>query len=517
MAKIEKTSAEAVINIDEENKLVKKSLNNSIKDGAFFSIMDSIMGNFLSAYAIFLGAPNMIISLLSSLPDLFGALFQLLAIKVKDFSKELKPVIVLAAFFQGLIILLLLTLPIIDSPLRYMFLLFIAICFSMVGHFISPLWRSMMGDLVSEDERGAYFSKRTLITGTISFLATLSAGVVLNHYKLLGRTLTGFIILFIAAFISRSISSFWLSRMYEKKTKDIEEKKEDSKKNEGSFLKFVKNLPRDDFGRFIIFVSLFSLSVAVASPFFVVYKLKVLNLSYTQFTILALAELMANLGFLRIWGYLNDKNGSKFVIRITGFLIPFVPFLWLFGKNFYYLLILQIFAGLIWGGFNLAIGNFLFDSTEQKTRTRQISYFNLFNGTAVFIGAISGGLLLAYMSSVKTLFLISAILRLVVAIIFIIKLKEMRLIEMSIGKSFMHYSIYIKPKRLGFQNDVYYPVDRLKKYREREVKKKLENKRYEKQMIKPKIMQKNNADNLEKKKNEKRFVDYMFKNMRNKK
>jgi MFS family permease len=508
-----KKASEEPDNIGDENKLVKKSLSNSIKDGAFFSIMDSIMGNFLSAYAIFLGAPNIIISLLSSLPGLFGSLFQLLAIKVKDIFKEIKPAIVIAAFFQGFIILFLLTLPMVDSPLRYIFLLIIAIGFTMVGNFISPLWRSLMGDLVPEDERGAYFSKRTLITGIISFIATLGAGFVLNHYKKLDHALTGFIILFIVASISRAISSFWLSRLYEKKREDAKEKKGVPKKDSLSFFNFVKNLSSDDFGKFVIFVSLFSLAVAVASPFFVVYMLKVLNLSYTEFTILTLAELMANLGFLRVWGYFNDKNGSKFVIRITGFLIPFVPLLWLFGKNFYYLLALQIFSGIIWGGFNLAIGNFLFDATEQKTRTKQISYFNLFNGMAVFIGALFGGLLLQHLSSVKTLFLISFILRMIVAIIFIIKLKEMRLIEMPVGKSFMHYHIYIKPKRLQIQNDMYYPVDRLKKEKERKVKKEI----YKEKITKQNAGQKDDTNNSEKKKNEKRFVEYMFKNMQNKK
>ena len=503
------------ITITDENKLVKKSLNNSIKDGAFFSIMDSIIGNFLSAYAIFLGAPNITISLLSSLPDLFGSFFQLLAIKVKDFSKKLKPAIVIAAFLQAVMILLLLTLPEISTPLRYTYLLIITIFFTMIGNFISPLWRSLMGDLVPEDERGAYFSKRTLITGTIGFLATLTAGFILNHYKKLDNALIGFTILFIVAFIARTISSFWLSRLYEKESSNTKEKTDASKNDTLSFFKFVKRLPHDDFGKFVIFISLFSLAVAVASPFFVVYKLKELNMSYVQFTILSLAELIATLGMLRVWGYLNDKKGSKFVISVTGFLIPLVPFLWLFGKNFYYLLFLQIFSGVVWGGFNLAVGNFLFDATEQKTRTRQISYFNLFNGTAVFLGAISGGLLLQHMSSVKTLFFISSVLRLFIAVIFIIQLKEMRLIEMPIGKSFMHYSIYIKPKRLGILNDMYYPVDRLKK--EKKHNNNLEKSTLVEKTIKQNIKHESKLEDSEKKKIEKNFVKQMFQNMQNKK
>jgi MFS family permease len=491
----------------DDRPLVKKSLKHSIKDGAFFSIMDAIMVNFLAAYALFLGAPNIIISLLSSLPDLFGSLFQLLAIQVKNKVRHIKPVMAIAAFLQATTILLFLTIPQIETPYRNLFILIFAIIFTMIGSFINPIWRSIMGDLVPEDERGAYFSKRTMIIGIIGFITTLGAGLLLNYYKQLDHALTGFIILFIVAFIARAVSSFWLSRMYEKEP--TEERK---KVHEQSFIHFVKKLPQDDFGKFVLFVSLFSLTVAVASPFFVVYKLKELGLSYAQFTILSLAELIASLGFLRIWGYFNDKKGSKLVLTITGFLIPFVPFLWLFGKNFYYLLILQVFSGIVWGGFNLAVGNFLFDATEKKTRTKHIAYFNLFNGIAVFFGALLGGLLLLSLSSVKTIFLISSILRFAIAAVFLLQLKEMRLIELPVGKSFIHYSIYIKPKRISFQNDDAYSVDRLKKEDAQPLHQK---KNHEKQQQKQAVTKQ--TTNPAKKKSEKKFVDYMFKKIQEKK
>jgi MFS family permease len=132
---------------------------------------------------------------------------------------------------------------------------------------------------------------------------------------------------------------------------------------------------------------------------------------------------------------------------ITGFMIPFIPLLWLFGTNFWYLVILQLFSGAAWGGFNLAASNFIYDANDSENRARSLAYFNFMVGISTFIGAAFGGLLLKFFR-IPVLFAISGIARLAVAILLLPKIKEARLVEINFGNSFFN-SISIRP-RSGF-------------------------------------------------------------------
>ena len=125
---------------------------------------------------------------------------------------------------------------------------------------------------------------------------------------------------------------------------------------------FLKNLKKTDYGRFVLFICFFRISVSLAAPFFVVYELKDLGFTYFQFTILSAAEILASFLLLGLWGRMNDNQGSKMVIMITGLLIPIVPLLYLVSANFYFLLLVSLMSGAAWGGFNLAVSNFLFDA-----------------------------------------------------------------------------------------------------------------------------------------------------------
>ena len=117
------------------------------------------------------------------------------------------------------------------------------------------------------------------------------------------------------------------------------------------------------------------------------------------------------------WGRLADRVGNVRVLKITGLFVPFVPILWIFSTNWYYLIAVEFYAGIVWSGFNLCAANFILDSVQPEKRVRCLSYFNLINGIAVFLGATLGGILSEMLPALNghkamSLFLISGLLRL---------------------------------------------------------------------------------------------------------
>jgi len=113
--------------------------------------------------------------------------------------------------------------------------------------------------------------------------------------------------------------------------------------------------------------------------------------------------------------------------------MPVVPVLWIFSVNIWYLILIQLYSGFIWAGFDMASFNFIFDSTSSKKRTTCVAYYNVLNGIAILLGAIIGGFIVRYnnlfWSKYFLVFIISFILRYIASLIFIPKIREVRVVE----------------------------------------------------------------------------------------
>jgi predicted MFS family arabinose efflux permease len=121
-------------------------------------------------------------------------------------------------------------------------------------------------------------------------------------------------------------------------------------------------------------------------------------------------------------------------------IIPVMPTLWLVSTNYYYLLGVQCISGLVWAGFSLSASNFVFDLTPPERRATLMAAHNVLAASAVFVGAVIGGFLGTHLPNEITLFgttihwlsvlygvfLISGLMRLIVAIGFLPRLEEVR-------------------------------------------------------------------------------------------
>ncbi len=85
------------------------------------------------------------------------------------------------------------------------------------------------------------------------------------------------------------------------------------------------------------------------------------------------------------------------MLRLSGFLVPWMPILWIFFKNPFILIIIQFISGATWSAYNLSSSNFMLDATTRKNRLVMTSYNNFFVGVMTFLGALLGGYLFKYL------------------------------------------------------------------------------------------------------------------------
>ncbi len=440
---------------DPEYLKKEKSLNYVVKDGFFTSIKSGFTESFIMPFAIAMNASTGMLAALASVPQLLGSFFQLFSQESLRIFKTRSKLIFWTALIQAFMWLPLLVIPFLAKDNLWLLLLFVTLE-AILGHFQGPIYNSMLGDLVSEDKRGEFFGSRNRIINLVNFVATFIAGLLINFFQKMDNgnafyIFIGFGILFFIAFLSRLTAAFYKKKVYDPKYVPP--------KNSASFLKFMQSMTKDNYGIFVMYVLVLKMAASVSLPFFALYLLKDLHLGYLYFTIIMATSIASSFFAMSIWGKMIDRHGSKRVLTISGFLVPFSPLLLvlaIFINNpiwlFIFLLVEEIFAGIAWAAFNLSTSSFLFDATTPKDRVKNIAYYNFLVGVGIFLGATLGGLLTKIYpvwitSNIPLILLTSGVLRMLATIFLIKKVREARMVEIDFpGRGFFHSTISINPR-----------------------------------------------------------------------
>jgi MFS family permease len=410
----------------ERKGMVKRSLHYSIMDGSFYAAMVGFGESFFSAFAVFLNATSTQLGLLGSLPLLLGSVLQLLSNRLMAFFGSRKRLVVVSSSLQALMYVLVALVFFFGKFRVWLLILFVCI-YWVFGNIFSPAWNSWMGDLVSDRARGAYFGRRNRITGFMAFATFTAGGYLLQQFA--DGTLTqyiGFAMLFLLALVSRIVSVVYLEKKYEPELRI-------SGDAQFSFMRFLREAGKHNYGIFVLYLGFMYFSVYIAAPFFTPFMLSELGFDYVTFTVITATAIVVKFLAMPVWGKLSDMYGSRKVLTISGFMMPLVPLLWIFSHEVWYLVAIQAFSGFAWAGFELASFSFIFDTTTPEKRATCTAYNNVVMGVMIFLGAMMGSAVIKYVSipaSVYYLvFLMSYVARSLSSIFFLPHLRERRQVK----------------------------------------------------------------------------------------
>ncbi|MDO8568261.1 MAG: MFS transporter, partial [Dehalococcoidales bacterium] len=183
---------------------------------------------------------------------------------------------------------------------------------------------------------------------------------------------------------------------------------------------FVEETKKGSLGRFIVYVSMLNFAVYLSSPFFAVYMVSELHFSYTTFAVIFSADFIARALSASYWGKYSDRIGALPLLERISYLIPVIPVLWLVSSNVIYLLCIQLFSGVVWAGFEVCSQSLIYKSASPEKRGGYIIYQRGLTMMGQAFGALVGAAIFGFMiplfgSKILGLFLLSGILRLVVA------------------------------------------------------------------------------------------------------
>jgi len=402
---------------------IQKSLKYSLGDGVFWSITVGFAEIYFSPFYLFLGASHLVFGILTTLPLLIGSISQLATASWVKRIGSRKMLVLFGVGAQGLLLLMLGIVPSLGAlSLGFCFLITTLYWTSWMNH--QPAWQSWMGELVPQGIRGRYFAERNRLIQLVTFLSLVAAGWILNEFqKIPSQTAYGFLLLFTVGALGRVLSGLAIGRQ---KDLPILPEKETSL----SIRQFLQKISHTPFGRFVLFSTLFAAAINLSAPYFIAYLLEGLRFSYLQFMILMAVMAGAKYFFLPLWGRFSDRHGSQRLFILSSLLSSLLPFLWLPSSHFNYLILVHLYAGAVWGGFELCSFQFLLDATAPENRTRLAAYYETLTGVGMVIGGILGGWLLkssllgaqAYL----VLFFLSGIVRMGLSLGFLGRIREVK-------------------------------------------------------------------------------------------
>ena len=198
----------------ERNSWLRCTLRRSQQEAVASSMMTATSDNFFNAYAIFLGASLAQMGFVTGLPQLFGAISQLLSVWLAShFSR--RTFIVFCAAFQACVVLAMGALAAFGPEHAVWIFIALAVGYHGFINLIQPHWRAWMGSIVPERRRGTFFAARTRLTMGASLSVFFIGGGILTLTDSMQMAWLGFSLLFSIAAMGRFVSAWLLLQMHD--------------------------------------------------------------------------------------------------------------------------------------------------------------------------------------------------------------------------------------------------------------------------------------------------------------
>ena len=321
------------------------------------------------------------------------------------------------------------------------------------GLVIGPSWNSLMGDLVPEASRGAYFGRRSRHVQVSSFASIVAAGLLLGWFKENGREGSGFTLIFSIASSCRLISLWLLSLHWDPPMQSPPGRRTFS---------MVAETMRDRGHRvLVLYLSLMSFALNLSAPYFSAYLLRPaaehgLAWSYPAFTAVNAITAFFKFLFLPVWGRTADRFGSRKCLVLASWLLSTLPLFWLLPGAVRLgpaaICLGQAWAGFVMAGHELSSFNFLLDSSQPAVRPRLVASMNMINALMAFLGSAAGGAAVSlapgWTNPFLVVFVLSILARFLVCAALARRLREVRVVE-RIGYRSLFFRLSVARAQFG--------------------------------------------------------------------
>jgi MFS family permease len=263
-------------------------------------------------------------------------------------------------------------------------------------------WLEWMSDVIPSRVRGTYMARRNMVCAGSGMVAVILGGFFLDRWQSThgGEShYSGYLILFAVGISLGFVASWILSRIPDPKAGPAPVGK--TSFNVSSLLRPLQDA---NFRTLLIYVGAFMFVTQMAGPFYALFMLDELGISFSNISLFLTGATLASLFMWRIWGPMCDRLGNKPVLMVAGTAHAVIPLIWVTavpGAAFLPLLGAHIASGMFYSAIQLGHVNILVKLSPQGGRSAYIAVFNGMIGLSTALAPIFGGLLLKATDSVR--------------------------------------------------------------------------------------------------------------------
>jgi len=274
----------------------------------------------------------------------------------------------------------------VSDSAKLLILIFCVGIASLAVQIVSPIYNDWLAELVPENSRGWYFSRRNGIAASVGAIAGLAGGLAVDQIRDAGNDRLAFALVLAFGCVLGLLSFYYFLRM------------KDTPRDRPIRVPFAQSLrdlkkPFADrrFRGVLVFFVVFIAGQGLAGNLYAAFALESLEISFTVLQLMALTMAAGQLLSIRMWGYLADKYGNKPIIAILALGLVLTPVIWLFcfpGNNTANSIILisgHVFNGIVWSGISVCQFNLLLATAHPDDRAN-------FIGVGLALQAIVGGI-----------------------------------------------------------------------------------------------------------------------------
>jgi MFS family permease len=373
-----------------------------LSQSALWAAYDGLTSAYLAAFALALGASNEIIGFLGALPFLAAIITQIPGSELSQHFHR-KHVYIFFSLIGRLFWIPLLAAPFyFENPIVFIIIFYLIV---KLGEMITdPAYTSLMADIVPRESFGDFTSKRYRLIAAFGTITLVLGGLWLKQFP--KDSPVGFAIMFGFGTFLAILATLMMERVKEPKYRD----------HDHHAIKEFFTL--DGPIRHLVFFSIaFNFAFMLASPFFTVYMLKTLGISYQYFGIATAIATLAQIVGSHYIGKLTDKYGDKPIAILGHMGTALIPLVWLaVTKQSLWLIIpVQILSGIVWSAADISRFNLLLALADPRKRAMQVAEYNLYCSVPLIIAPILGGYMTEHvtwiLAGIPLIFVVSGILR----------------------------------------------------------------------------------------------------------
>ena len=394
---------------------LRRDLWASVADAVAFSVMIGCGETYIPAFGLALGLGPVAAGMLASLPVLVGAVVQLVTPLAVSRLGTNRGWCVACTLIQSLSFVPL-VLWAIRGHASLVELLVAASLYWSAGMAGGPAWNAWIGTLVPERMRPAFFAQRNRLGQFGVFAGFVIGGIILQIGEARDVTLLAFALIFSAAAFCRLVSTLLLASCREVRRPERASADGGLRTIPARLGQAVGSIARSPSGSLVAYACCLAFGAHFSGPYFTPYMLRERGFSYHAFMLVIATQFLAKAVALPALGRLGSRIGSVGLLHVGGLSVIPLAMLWLVSDDVWYLMGVQLVAGVSWAAYELALALLFFEAVPHRERTAVVTAYNLGLAVATVAGAGAGGLLLRACgedsTAYLTVFVVSSLLRL---------------------------------------------------------------------------------------------------------